>query len=107
MSKNKLKIMCLDGKHATVLFLYLWVDIQDADLSCFYHLVYGVYLCAVQVPVILAMLQETTTFDVALHFASGHERVQLTISLIHLWLSGGDCEIKDECKQKLIPQRFH
>lgn len=70
--------------------LYLWVDVQDADLSCFHHLVYRVDLSAIQVPIILAMLQETAIFDVTLHFAAGHEGVHLAISLIHLWFSGGD-----------------
>lgn len=71
-------------------FLYLWVDIQDADLSCFYHLMYRVDFSAIKVPIIFAVLQETTVFDVALHFAAGHEGIHLAIPLIHLWLSGGD-----------------
>lgn len=71
-------------------FLYLWVDVQDADLCCFYHLVYGVDLGAVKVPVILAVLQETAIFNVALHFAAGHKGVHLAIPLVHFWFSGGD-----------------
>lgn len=71
-------------------FFYLWVDVQDADLSCVYHLVYRVDLSAVQVAVVLAVLQETSTFDVALHFAAGHKGVHLAVPLIHLWFSGGD-----------------
>lgn len=51
---------------------------------------YGVDLCAIQVPVVLAVLQETAIFDVALHFVAGHEGIHLTIPLIHLWFSGGD-----------------
>lgn len=82
------------GKHTYVSFLYLWVDVQDADLSCFYHLVYRVDLSAIQVPIIFAMLQETGIFDVTLHFAAGHEGVHLAIPLIHLWFSGGDWRIK-------------
>lgn len=62
-----------EGKHTHVSFVYLWVDVQYADLSCFYHLMYRVDLSAVKVPVVLAVLQETTIFDVALHFAAGHE----------------------------------
>jgi len=70
--------------------IYLWVDVQDADLSRVDHLVYGVDLGAVQVPVILAVLQETSVFNVALHFATRHEGVHLAIPLIHLWFSAGD-----------------
>lgn len=79
-----------EGKRTYVSFLYLWVDVQDADLSCFYHLVYRVDLSAVQVAVVLAVLQETTVFDVALHFVAGHEGVHLAIPLVDLWFSGGD-----------------
>lgn len=76
--------------HCLLGFLYLWVDIQDADLSRFYHLMYRVDLCPVQVPIILAMLQETAISYVTLHFAAGHEGVHLAIPLIHFWFSGGD-----------------
>lgn len=70
--------------------LYLRVDVQDADLSRVYHLVDGVDLGPVQVPVVLAVLQETSVFDVALHLAASHERVHLPVPLIHLRLPGGD-----------------
>lgn len=73
-----------------VTFLYLWVDVQDANLPCFYHLVDGVDLGAVQVPIVLAVFQETPIFDVALHFVTGHERVHLPIPLIHLRFSRCD-----------------
>lgn len=69
---------------------YLWVDVQDADLSRLDHLMYGVDLGAVQVPVVLAVLQEAAVFDVALHLAAGHEGVHLAVPLVHLWFSGGD-----------------
>lgn len=79
---------------------HLWVDIQDADLSCFDHVMDGVDLCAVQIPVILAVLQETAVPYVTLHFAPGHKGVHLTIPLVHLWLSRGDCG-NDKCKHQL------
>lgn len=70
--------------------IYLRVDVQDADLPRFYHLVYGVDLGAVEVPVVLAVLQEASIFDVALHLAAAHEGVHLAVPLIHLWFSAGD-----------------
>lgn len=77
-------------------FLHLRVDIKDADLSRFYHFMYRVDLCPVQVPIVLAMFQETTIFYVTLHFIAGHERVHLAIPLIHFWFSGGDLRSKDK-----------
>lgn len=79
-----------EEKSERMCFLYLWVHIQDADLSCFHHLVYGADLCPIQIPVILAVLQKTSIFDVTFHFTASHEGVHLTIPLIHLWFSGGD-----------------
>lgn len=55
---------------------------------------YGVDLSAIEVAVVLAMLQEAAIFNVRLHFITCHERVHLAIPLIHLWFSGGDCRIK-------------
>lgn len=74
----------------SVCWLYLWVHVQDADLSCFYHLVYRVDLGPVQVTIILAVLQKTGIFDVTLHLIAGHEGIHLAIPLIYLWLSRGD-----------------
>lgn len=62
-----------EEKSERMCFLYLWVHIQDADLSCFHHLVYGADLCPIQIPVILAVLQKTSIFDVTFHFTASHE----------------------------------
>lgn len=49
---------------------HLWVDIQDADLARLDHLVDGVDLGAIQVTVVLSVLQEATTLNVRLHLAA-------------------------------------
>lgn len=71
-------------------FLYLWVHIQDADFPCFHHLMYGADLCPIQIPVILAVLQKPSIFDVTFHFTASHEGIHLPVPLVHLWFSGGD-----------------
>lgn len=46
---------------------YLRVDIQDAGASHCDHLVNAINLCAVQVAVVLAVLQEAAGLHISLH----------------------------------------
>ena len=69
---------------------YLWIDVQDADLAGVHHLVDGVDLGAVQVPVVLAVLQETAVLDVCLHLTTCHEQVHLPILLVYFGFPAGD-----------------
>lgn len=80
--------------------MYLRVDVQDADFPRFHHLVDRVDLGAVQVAIILAMLQETAILDVALHLAAAHEGVHLAVSLINFWFSGRDYTERQKYTQR-------
>lgn len=64
---------------------YLWVDVQDAGASRAHHLVDGLDLGAVQVPVVLAMLQEPTGFHFRLHLCPCGEVVRVAVQLIVTW----------------------
>lgn len=48
----------------------------------------GVDLGAVQVTVVLAVLQEAAALDVRLHLAARHEQVHLSLLLVHFGLTG-------------------
>ena len=69
---------------------HLGVDVQNADLPSVDHLVDGVDLGAVDVAVVLAVLQETPALDVAVHLGARHEGVHLSVLLVHLGFPGGD-----------------
>lgn len=60
----------------------LRVDVQDAGASCVHHLMNRTYLGAIQVAIILAVLQETSQFNVHLHVHPWHKLVSLTIVFI-------------------------
>lgn len=61
---------------------YLWVDIQDAAASRVHHLVDGLDLGAIQVAVILAVLQEPASLHVHLHLCPCSEVVGVAGQLI-------------------------
>lgn len=60
----------------------LGVDVQDAGASRVHHFMNRTYLCAIQVAIILAVLQETSQFNVHLHVHPCHKLVGLTIMLV-------------------------
>lgn len=60
----------------------LGVDVQDAGASRVHHLMNRTYLGAIQVAIIIAMLQETSQVNVHLHVHSCHKLVRLTIVLV-------------------------
>lgn len=70
---------------------HLWVDIQDADFPRVHHLMDWVDFCAIQIAVIFSVFQETSIFNVCLHFTPGHEEVHLALLLVHFRLSGRIC----------------
>lgn len=61
---------------------YLWVDIQDAGASRGHHVMDGLDLGAVQVAVILAMLQEPARLDIHLHLCPTREVVGVAVQLV-------------------------
>ena len=73
---------------------HLRVDVQNADLPRVDHLVDGVDLGAVDVAVVLAVLQEAPALDVAVHLRARHEGVHLSVLLVHLGLPGGDWDAR-------------
>ncbi len=60
----------------------LRVDIQDAGASCGHHLMDGLDLGAVQVAVVLAVLQEPASPHVYLHLRPCGEVVGVAVQLI-------------------------
>lgn len=61
--------------------LYLWVDIEDAGATCGHNLMDGFDLCAVEVAVILAVLQEAASLHVHLHLCPRGKVVRVAIQL--------------------------
>lgn len=59
----------------------LWVDVQYAGATGVYHLVYRVDFGAVQIPIVLSMLEVAAGFNIHLHLCSGHKAVRLTVLL--------------------------
>lgn len=91
VSSGKSNVHTLSRFESRDWMLHLGVDVQDADLGRLHHLVDGVDLGAVQVAVVLAVLQEAAALDVALHLAAAHKGVHLAVPLVHLGLPRGDC----------------
>ena len=68
----------------------LGVDVQDAGAACFHHLVDGVDLGAVEVAVVLAVLQEAARLHVHLHLLPRGEVVRVAVQLVVTWTPGRD-----------------
>ena len=68
---------------------HLGVDVQDANASGLHHLVDGVCLGAVQVAVVLAVLQEAAGLHAGLHLAAAGERKHAALTLPRPRLPGG------------------
>lgn len=64
---------------------YLGVHIQDAGASCGHHLVDRLNLGAVQVAIVLAVLQEPASLHVYLHLCPRGEVVGVPVQLVVTW----------------------
>lgn len=61
---------------------YLWVNIQDAGAFRGDHLMDGLNLCAVEVAVVLAVLQEAAGLHVHLHLHPRGKVVGVSVQLV-------------------------
>ena len=68
----------------------LWVDVQYTGPARIHHLEDGVYFGAVEVPVVLAVLQVTAGLDVALHVHPHDEAIRLAVRLLLARTPGRD-----------------